>query len=382
VWRRLRREHPGLDPARDLDLVERVGGRLVCPGDAEWPAELDALDQLPGGRADAEPGSPLALWVRGTGDLATVLRRAVAIVGSRAATAYGEHLASELAFALAERGWTVVSGAAFGIDAAAHRGSLAGGGPTVAVLAGGVDVPYPAAHADLIEDIARHGVVVSEVPPGSPPFRRRFLTRNRLIAAMSRGTVLVEAGYRSGALNTVRHARGLGRAVMAFPGPVTSAMSAGCHRLLRDHREEAVVVAGVDDVLEEVAPVGQLAPRDEPTSGQRDGLHELVRRLLDAMPARSPVGAALLAQRIGQRPEVVMAMLGPLVVEGLVELRADGYRLTDLGRAPSNPATPSASTPSAARPPRPAGAARAGGPAAHGSRPAPAHDLFDEEGAT
>jgi DNA processing protein len=369
VWERLRRNHPDVDPGRDLELVAKVGGRLLCPGDDEWPAELTALDRLAGGSAGEEPGAPLALWVRGTGHLAALLSRAAAVVGSRASTGYGDHLASELGFALAERGWTVVSGAAFGIDAAAHRGALAAGGPTVAVLAGGVDVAYPAAHASLLADIVRHGVVVSEVPPGSPPFRRRFLTRNRLIAAMSRGTVLVEAGYRSGALNTVRHARRLGRTVMAFPGPVTSAMSGGCHRLLRDHREETVLVTGVDDVLEEIGPVGRLAPRDEPGPGRRDGLPQLVRRLLDAMPARSAVGAAVLAQRIGQRPEVVLALLGPLVVEGLVEVRPDGYRLTDLGRAPSNP-----STPGPPRPPRPHGTP------ASGSQPPRTGDLFEEEG--
>jgi DNA processing protein len=250
VWERLRHDHPGIDPHRDLDLIGQAGGRLLCPGDDGWPVALDVLDQDAAERPDGA-GAPVGLWVRGAADPATMLGRAIAIVGARASTPYGEHLAADLGFALAERGWTVVSGAAFGIDAAAHRGALAAGGPTIAVLAGGVDVPHPAAHARLLDEIAARGAVVSEAPPGAAPDRRRSLARNRLIAAWARGTVLVEAGLRSGALNTVWHARRLGRPVMAFPGPVTSAMSAGCHRLLREH-QDAFLVTDVHDVLDAV----------------------------------------------------------------------------------------------------------------------------------
>ncbi|MCM3922398.1 DNA-processing protein DprA [Frankia sp. AiPs1] len=336
VWAEVRSAHPGVDPQRDLEAASRVGARLVCPQDAEWPIELDALDRLRDEGDGSAIGAPLCLWVRGPGDLRELASRAVALVGCRAATSYGLHLAGEIAFAMAEQGWAVVSGAAFGIDAAAHRGALAAAGPTVAVLAGGVDVPYPAAHVELLAEIARTGAVVSEVSPGTPPFRRRFLTRNRVIAALCRGTVLVEAGPRSGALNTVAHARRLGRQVMVVPGPVTSAMSVGCHRLLRDFREQTVLVTGAEDISEEIAAVGRFAARPPKAAGPRDGLSAMVRDLLDAMPSRAAIGVSVLSQRTGLRPEEVLAMLGPLTVEGLIESVPNGYRLTPLGRAPSN----------------------------------------------
>jgi DNA processing protein len=340
VWAEARAGHPGVDPLRDLEAAARVGARLICPRDPEWPTELDALDRLRSGGDRSAVGAPLCLWVRGPADLRELAARAVSVVGCRAATSYGLRMAGDLAFALAEQGWAVVSGAAFGIDAAAHRGALAAQGRTIAVLAGGVDVPYPAAHVELLAEIARTGAVVSEVAPGTPPYRRRFLTRNRVIAALGRGTVLIEAGVRSGALNTVSHARRLGRQVMAVPGPVTSAMSAGCHRLLRDYREETVLVTSADDVSEEIGVVGRFAPRAA-ASGSRDSLSAVVRELLDAMPSRTSVGVSALARTMRLRPEEVLAMLGPLVIEGLVESVPDGYRLTALGRAPSNAPAPS-----------------------------------------
>jgi DNA processing protein len=254
VWDRLRYDHPGVDPRRDLDLIHRAGGRLLCPGDDDWPTTLDALDQQADEHPDDNPGAPLALWVRSTTNLPTLLGQAITLVGTRASTAYGDHLAGHVGFALADRGWTVVSGGSFGTDAAAHRGALAAGGRTLAVLAGGVDVPFPAAHATLLGEITRNGALVSEAPPGSPPDRRRFLARSRLLAALPRGLVLVEAGYRAAALHTVRHARQLGRPVMAFPGPVTSATSAGCHWLLREYPQHTVLVTDIHDILEEVNP--------------------------------------------------------------------------------------------------------------------------------
>lgn len=344
LWERLRPQHPGIDPRQDLEAAARVGARPVCPGDPDWPTGLDRLDSAK--QDKAAEGAPLVLWVRGAGDLAGITARAVAVVGCRAATEYGLHQAQELGYGLAEREWTVVSGAAFGIDAAAHRGSLAAEGPTIAVLAGGVDVPYPAAHADLLDEIASSGLVISEAPPGSPPYRRRFLTRNRIIAALGAGTVLVEAGLRSGALNTVRHARRLGRTVMVVPGPVTSAMSAGCHRLLRDHREHSVLVTNAGDVCEEIGAIGELEPRTTGPARARDGLADLVLQLLDVMPARSAIGVAELARRAGCSPGTALALLGPLAVEGLVEATRAGYRLTALGRSSSSQAP---------RQPRPAG---------------------------
>jgi DNA processing protein len=254
-----------LDPGRVLDRADRLDARVVVPGDAEWPTGLDDL----GGSA------PLCLWVRGPVDLAAAVRRSVALVGARAATAYGEHVAADLAAGLAEAGCTVVSGGAYGIDVAAHRGALAVGGPTIALLAGGVDRTYPAGNHTLLESLAReHGAVVAECPPGTAPVRARFLLRNRLIAALSGATVVVEAAWRSGALSTATHAAALLRPLGAVPGPVTSMASAGCHRLIRDGA--AVCVTGTPDVLELVGP-------RPPTDGARQG----------AGPTRSLGGGAV-----------------------------------------------------------------------------------------
>ena len=239
----------GHDPARDLAAAAAVGARLVCPGDPEWPA--DALVWEPGGVLDA---APLSLWVRGPWPLAEVVERAVSVVGARAATSYGLHVAQSLAAGLSDLGATVVSGGAYGIDAAAHRGALhAGGAPTVAVLACGVDVAYPRGNDRLIREVAASGLLVSELPPGSHPTRRRFLVRNRLIAALSLGTVVVEAALRSGSLATLERARLLDRHLMAVPGPVTSAMSAGCHAWLR---EGATCVTEAAEVLDLVGRLG------------------------------------------------------------------------------------------------------------------------------
>ena len=204
--------------------AERVGARFVVPGGSEWPRQLDDLGLE----------APLGLWVCGAGDMRLLALRSVAIVGARAATAYGESVARELGAHLSDGGWLTVSGGAFGIDAAAHRGALAAGGATACILAGGVDVPYPRSHVELLAVIRERGVLISETPLGGAAMRHRFLTRNRIIAALSRGTVVVEAAVRSGGLTTARRARDLRRVVMAVPGPVTSPMSAGCHRLIRE----------------------------------------------------------------------------------------------------------------------------------------------------
>ena len=187
------------------------------------------------------------------------------MVGSRAATGYGGHVAGEIAADLGERGWAIVSGGAYGIDAAAHRGALAAEAVTIAVLACGVDYPYPAGHADLFAAIAAQGLVISEWPPGRHPGRMRFLVRNRVIAALGCGTVIVEAGERSGALNTARHAANLGKPLMAVPGPVTSAQSAGCHRIIREWGANCVTRAA--DIIELLSPLSvpdALAPGGGP----------------------------------------------------------------------------------------------------------------------
>jgi DNA processing protein len=214
----------GLPSASDIAGFLRAGIRLICPGDLEWPGQL----------ADLGDAQPSALWLRGTADLRFSCMRSVAIVGSRAATAYGSYVASEIAASVAGRGWAVISGGAYGVDAAAHRGALGVGGVTVAVLACGVDVPYPAGHKDLLDAIAAQGVIVSEWPPGVAATKLGFLSRNGVIAALASGTLVVEAGQRSGSMNSARHARDLGRRLMAVPGPVTSDLSAGCHRIIRE----------------------------------------------------------------------------------------------------------------------------------------------------
>ena len=220
------------------DRAARCDARIVTRADREWPSQLEALG----------PQAPLALWVSGAADLRLLALRSVAIVGARASTSYGEEVARSWAAALASDAWTVLSGAAFGIDAAAHRGALAADGSTVAVLAGGVDVPYPRAHTALLARIVDEGAVVSESPPGESVRRQRFLSRNRLIAALGRATLVVEAAERSGTTATARAASAMNRPVLAVPGPVTSAASAGCHRMIRDGR--ALLVSDVPDLLD------------------------------------------------------------------------------------------------------------------------------------
>ncbi len=318
----------GADPDGDLRRLAQSGGRLVLPADDEWPSHrLSWRRSAPGLQAP-----PLALFVRGGPALSTVVERSVALVGARASTAYGEHVASDLGLGLADRGCTVVSGGAYGIDGAAHRGALSSQcAPTVAVLACGVDVAYPRGHDRLLAGVAERGLLVSEHVPGSSPTRLRFLVRNRLIAALSRGTVVVEAALRSGSLSTAGRAHDLTRHVMAVPGPVTSALSAGCHALLQGP-PSAHLVSGVDDVL---ALVGDLGVDDAPVrrgpERARDRLSETVRRVLDAVPVRGGAGEATLARDAGVPVLVVQQVMPPLLIAGLVQRSETGWRLTALG---------------------------------------------------
>lgn len=294
------------DPLRDLATVRRFGGGLVVPGDPDWPVGLTALGER----------EPLALWARGPLHLAAAVQQAVSVVGCRACSGYGQWVAAEFGSGCADRGVTVVSGAAYGIDAHAHRGALAAGGATVAVLACGVDRPYPRGNEELIERIAGLGLVVSEIPPGSSPTRWRFVTRNRLIAALSGVTVVVEAAWRSGASITAREAAELGREVGAVPGPVTSATSAGCHRLLR---EGAVCVTDVGEVLELLGPIGAGNPTAPPSApaAVQDGLDPVDLRVLDALPLHSPVPVERLAPTAGLDRGSVLAALARLELRGL-----------------------------------------------------------------
>lgn len=304
---------------RDLELdqirLRQLGLRLIVPGGAEWPAQLDDLAET----------RPIALWARGGGDLGQLCLRAVSVVGARACTAYGEHVAGHLGAGLADRGWTVVSGAAYGIDAAAHRGALAVDGHTVAVLAGGVDVVYPAGHDTLLERVRENGLVISELPPGSRPTKHRFLKRNRLIAALGKGTVVVEAALRSGAAHTAGRAGELFRVVMAVPGPVTSPMSAGCHELIRT--KDVNLVTDSSDVLDLVGELGvdDVAPRRGPAE-PHDDLDETHVRVLDALPVGRVVGPASVARVAGLDVPSVLRCLGLLSQRGQAELVGGGWR--------------------------------------------------------
>lgn len=215
---------------RDLDRAHRCGARLLTPDDQEWPGEsLAVLDA-----AGAATTSPLGLWVRGTARLDLFARPRIAVVGSRAASGYGIQVAAGFAGDFTTAGWIVVSGGAFGVDAAAHRAALVRQAPTIAVLATGVDRTYPAAHTELFDRITEHGLLISEYPPGTIAAKHRFVHRNRLVAALSRAVVIPECGLRSGARNTARWAATLGRPVFAAPGSVFSAASAGCHHMIGD----------------------------------------------------------------------------------------------------------------------------------------------------
>jgi DNA processing protein len=303
------------DPERDLERAAALGGRLVVPGDLEWPTQLADLGEV----------EPWALWVRGSADLRISVLRSVAVVGARACTSYGSHVASGLGADLAAAGWTVVSGGAFGIDAAAHAGALAGHGVTVAVLACGVDVAYPPRHDALFARIAADGLLVSEVPPGAAPHRGRFLVRNRLIAALTRGTVVVEAALRSGALSTARDAERLGRPVLAVPGPVTSEMSRGVHRELR---RGAALVTDAAEVIEAVGWLGvDLAPEPSGAVGPRDMLDPLSARVLDGVPARRPATVESVARTAGVTTSEASAALGLLELAGMVRRGPDGWVL-------------------------------------------------------
>lgn len=321
----------GYDPRRDLDRLHTVGGRVLCPGDAEWPDRLTwPLDAMHS-RDIKELAPPWALYVRGALELGPSVASSVSVVGARACSAYGQHVASELAYGLAEVGVAVVSGGAFGIDAAAHRAALAArNAPTIAVLACGVDIEYPRSHSALLAHIATEGLLVSEVPPGSSPTRVRFLVRNRVIAALSLGTVVVEAAFRSGSLSTAARAGDLNRVVMAVPGPVTSAMSGGCHELVRAGR--ASLVTKAQEVLDLVGAPGEvlLLPERGPAD-PRDSLSEDVRRVLDAVPVRTPAGLASIARTAGVSVLFAHQVLPSLQLADLVEPVSGGWRLTALG---------------------------------------------------
>jgi DNA processing protein len=308
----------------DLCAVATLGARLVIPEDAEWPVEAFTCFTTPTAQADDRWRAPVALWVRGAGRLDELTERAVAVVGARAATGYGEHVAAEFGYELAEGGFAVISGAAFGIDGAAHRGALAAEGSTVAVQACGLDRVYPAGHQKLLDRIAGSGAVVSEYPPGGWPARPRFLVRNRLIAACAAGTVVVEAGVRSGARRTAAATAALGRVVMAVPGPVTSALSVGCHLLIRE--EQAVLVTRAAEVVEAVGRIGaDLAPLLGIPRRRTDGLNPELLAVYEALPARAPRHPEQLVRDSGLPLHRVRSALPLLELQGLVGCGTSGW---------------------------------------------------------
>lgn len=310
---------------KDLENLARLGGRLVTAEDDEWPhlafASFHGVDNKQ--RPQAYP--PLALWVVGPARLSDVAERAASIVGTRAATAYGEYVAADLAAGLVERHVTVVSGAAYGIDGAAHRAALASDGETVAVMAAGIDVPYPSGHSALLHRVARHGLVVSEYPPGTRPTRRQFLTRNRLVAALGGATVVVEAGARSGAANTAAWAHALGRQVCAVPGPITSSSSVGCHVLID---AGARLVTRAADVVELVGHIGELAPDVARPASELDGLSDAELAVYEALPGRGTRTLDEIAVVAGLPVSDVVGPLAMLDVRGLVTQVQGCWKLT------------------------------------------------------
>lgn len=313
-----------VDPEQVLEDAASRGIRFIVPGDPEWPSGLDDLAHTP--PLHERGGPPVGLWVRGTTPLPDLVGDSVAVVGARSATDYGAGLARDIAAGAARAGYGVVSGAAFGIDQAAHRGALSVQGGTVAVLACGADRVYPEAHRRLIDYIAEAGAVVSETAPGGAPTRIRFLARNRLIAALARGTLVVEAAVRSGALNTASWAAALGRQVMGVPGPVTSAASEGVHQLIRCR--DAVLVTRTQEVLEAVGPMGMLALSEPRAPARpRDRLDEPGQRVLDAVPVSTGAGLPSIARVAGFAPDRTARILDTLHRAGLVERSGERWRL-------------------------------------------------------
>ena len=310
--------------AKDLEMLQRRGGRLITPDDDEWPTLAFAAFGGAPVRDKPQGRPPLALWVIGPVRLDGIAERSAAIVGTRAATAYGEHVAAELSAGLVERDVAVVSGGAYGIDGAAHRAALAAEGITVAVLAGGLDVLYPAGHSALLHRISQEGLLVSEYPPGVRPARHRFLTRNRLVAALSGATVVVEAALRSGAASTAAWARALGRVVCAVPGPITSMASAGCHALVRSGAE---LVTRADEVVEMVGRAGEFAEDPPRPTDVLDALSDAELQVYEALPGRGVRTADEIAVAAGLPAATVLGPLAMLEIAGLVQREEGRWRL-------------------------------------------------------
>jgi DNA processing protein len=294
-----------------LERAQRIGAKILTESSMLWPTGLDGLIEH----------RPIALWVHGNTERLVDLERSVSIVGARASTGYGEHVTMEVTGGLVDTGFAIVSGAAYGIDGMAHRAALASGGSTLAVLAGGIDRLYPSGHDALLHRIIETGVVITELPCGFAPTKWRFLQRNRLIAAVSQATVVVEAGWRSGSLNTAHHALELARPLGVIPGPVTSASSAGCHRLLRE--TPAVCVTNAEEIRALISGDPQSAVSDFESDAST--VHPFATRVLDCMSNRKGRASEELAKASGLSPNETVAVLGLLELGGMVREVPTGW---------------------------------------------------------
>ena len=329
VWQYLRSDHAATAMAQrakqiDVDDLARqtkdIKAEFLIPGDPGWPVKVDDLawSDLVGGFG----GEPLGLWVKGVADLAGSAP-SLAMVGSRASTAYGEFVAANWAAEIAERGYPVVSGGAYGIDAAAHRGAMTVSGTTIAVMAGGLARPYPAGNTNLIQAMQEQGAILSEFPPYRAPSRSRFLARNRVIAALAQATIVVEAASRSGANNTASWAMSLQRPVLAVPGPVTSAMSITPHRLIRNL--EATLVSCVGEVFDAIMPLDSRIPdylHQQPTIF--DTLSAGQRRVHEALPSVRGISVDELSVLTGENAQSLMVCLAQLNQMGLASQPTPG----------------------------------------------------------
>lgn len=301
-----------------------AGLRWLSRKDSGWPSSLEDLDHVE--PLNGATGAPLGLWLRGNGNLASLTESSVAVVGARDATTYGAEIAADLGADLTDAGVTVVSGAAYGIDGCAHRGALSMGKPTIAVLAGGADVDYPRSHSALLSRIAEEGLVVSEQSPGQVPLKARFLSRNRIIAGLTQGTVVVEAARRSGSLNTLNWADQLGRVTMAIPGPVTSQASVGTHEAMRTGK--AMLVTSGADVIEAIGGLG--AVDSTPARAREtayDGMTTVERQALDAVPWGTPRATADIAGELRLSTPEAQKQLLRLETMGYVARMPSGWIL-------------------------------------------------------
>lgn len=318
------RRVPKFSLTQELTTAEHLNAWVVIPEDDDWPQQL----------SDLGSSAPFALWGRGDRELLSqiTLENSLAVVGSRDASSYGVSATTHLVGDLAARGRVVLSGGAFGIDAVAHRSALATSTaqlPTVALMACGVDRPYPKHNENLLHAIIEHGLLLSEVPLGQSPTRWRFLQRNRIIAALSSVVVVVEARWRSGALNTAHHALEIGRELRAVPGQIFSPSSEGCHRLIQQGYAGLALSA---DSIEE-AMNSRLNPEQTQMSLFADSteahaspqLTQDQMRIWDALPLREPMDVTTICSMTGAAAPAAMVILSQLQGMGMAEKDSNGW---------------------------------------------------------